>query len=259
VVPRGLSLRLHSRVEQWKAERSNERKNLVPPSHRHVVKSFDQRPLWHAPAGLDWAVALARPRGHTDICVRCRSAAAIASQSPWQRDQNGCNQREKFSSQCHNRLARKSQPHAARACKGRKGRKGRIWRKSTSPPKQGSQNEEPNPEAPALATALAKWPFSARSVLCAGHSLLPLVHAGFSSPTQVGRRQTGHWRSKISHPQGPLATAAALSSRLQALSPALAPGHHSSSCCDGRAVGRLDFGQLGNWHARRVCRWSFVL
>ena len=43
----------------------------------------------------------------------CRkSAAVIASQSCWQREQHGCNRRELVSSQCVNRLARTSQPCA---------------------------------------------------------------------------------------------------------------------------------------------------
>jgi hypothetical protein len=37
--------------------------------------------------------------------TRRRPAAAIASRSPWQQDQHGYNRRQKFSSQCHSRLA----------------------------------------------------------------------------------------------------------------------------------------------------------
>jgi hypothetical protein len=105
-VPRRLLLRPNSHIAKTESRGKQGNNKLDRPSS--TVTSlhpliFDQRPLWHAPAGLDcarwpWHDLV----GHTDLRVRRRSAAAIASHSSWQRDQHGCNQCEKFSSQCHN-------------------------------------------------------------------------------------------------------------------------------------------------------------
>jgi hypothetical protein len=90
-----------------KAERSMETTNLLAPIHSHVwhplVSGVSDTLSLVLTAQLSWRALV----GHTDLRVRRRSAAVISSQSSWQQDQHGCNQRGMFSCQCYNRLARK--------------------------------------------------------------------------------------------------------------------------------------------------------
>jgi hypothetical protein len=84
-----------------KAKRSKESTSLIAPIHRPPrLTSFGQRCLWCA-VRCHWPWLLIDAPGtplwlrHMDLLVCRNSAAVIASQTSWQQDQHGCNQRER--------------------------------------------------------------------------------------------------------------------------------------------------------------------
>jgi hypothetical protein len=98
VVPHGLFLRSHIHVEQTESQEKQETTSLIADPPPRALTSFGQRCLWHAATGLDCEVALvrSRARGTRTSAFAANQPLSIASQSRWQRDQHGCNQRETF-------------------------------------------------------------------------------------------------------------------------------------------------------------------
>jgi hypothetical protein len=116
-VPRGLYIRSHMHIEQMESrvEQGNKRSGRVCPPFRRGNLLSDGGSGMPRLALAEYRLDRLSSREQTGRVCR-KSAAVIASQSCWQRDQHDCNQRKKVRMKCFNRLARKLQPGPAVAC-----------------------------------------------------------------------------------------------------------------------------------------------